>query len=169
MKYLYSKSTDNILNYLTLKIKDEDIIKTYQYNSAVMYAKAQPLLAVLMIISLFAHSINYFILKDGFLFSVVVNIMQLGALVLWKILHKYSLLNSTKVNLYFLLVHCIMTTLLFWDMLGALNVTDKGYFQNNLLYNFMIATLVQINNLQWTFLLLVIFMVSTISQTLAEC
>jgi len=128
MKYLYSKSTDNILNYLTLKIKDAEIVKTYQHNQAIMYAKVQPLLAVLMIISLCAHSINYFILKGGFLFSVILNIMQLGALVLWKILYKYSYRNSTKVNLYFLLVHCIMICLLYWDKLGALNVSDKGYF-----------------------------------------
>jgi hypothetical protein len=132
---------------LTLKIKDHDIERTYQYNQALLYAKVQPVLAVLMIISLCAHGVNFFILKDGYLFSVIVNIMQLGALVLWKIAHKYAFRHSTKVNLYFLLVHCVMTCLLFWDKLGALNVTDKGYFQNNLLYNFMIACLVQINNL----------------------
>ena len=94
-----------------------------------------------------------------------------GFMGLWMFLWRYSKLNMPKCLIMYLLVHGVISSMIFWDMLGPFNVPSevKGSFNEHLLLNFIICTVVCVNSLQFSALMCLTFVLCSLAGLLGQC
>lgn len=145
----YSKTTNYLLNFLTLEIKDKYIVAIYRRNVSNWFNMIYWQINAINLCSLAFHVMNYFF-GDGVAFAIVLNVISYLTMILWAVMLRYCPLHTPKLNLCYMTVHEVMTVLLYWNCLGSMNVEDKSRFENQIMYNFIICNAVQINDLKWT-------------------
>lgn len=90
---------------------------------------------------------------------------------LWKFLWHYSKLNMPKCLILYLLVHGVISAMIFWDLLGPFNVPSeaKYSFNEHLLLNFLICMVICVNSLQFSALMCLTFVLTSLAGLLGQC
>ena len=126
---VHSKETDYMLNYLTLKISDTEIRQAFTVANANLLARLVKIYAGFNLLTLSIYSYNYFF-GNGDLYLVVVNFVVMFIYGIFPFVHRYRIAYSKWLLPSYLTIHGTFVVLLFWNKLGALNVENRGAYQN---------------------------------------
>jgi predicted neutral ceramidase superfamily lipid hydrolase len=118
-----------MLNYLTLRISDKEIRDAFTTANANLLARLVRVYACLNTLTLAIYSYNHFF-GNGDLYLVVVNAVVMLLYFCFPFIHRYKKTISKFFLPSYLIVHATFVVLLFWELLGPLNVENKGAYQN---------------------------------------
>jgi hypothetical protein len=123
----YSKETDYMLNYLTLRINDKEIRDALTIANSHLSHKLYKPLACMNFVTCCIYTAS-FIYAQGDPFLVFVNFSTLAVILLNPVIYKYRMQLCKWCSPMYLAVHTIFTPLLFANKLGALNTDDRAKY-----------------------------------------
>ena len=136
-----------MLNYLTLRISDKEIRDAMTIANSHLSHKLYKPLATMNFVTCCIYTISY-IYGSGDSFLVIVNLLTLFVIMLNPLIYKFRMQYCKWCSPMYLAVHAIFTPFLFGNKLGRLNTENRAKYQNQLLVNFLIASLVEGNDIQ---------------------
>ena len=127
--------------------------------------------ALALVLLWLANATFNLVFKEGQPVYILIQIGSLSNLALWKFLWHYSKINMPKCLVYYLTVHGTIIALLYWDMLGPFNCPKelKYNFNEHLLLNFVISTVICVNSHLISAVMCLVFLVLSFVGLLGQC
>ena len=167
-RIMYSKNTDYMLNYLTLRISDNEIRDSMTKANSHLSHKLYKPLASMNGFSCILYTSNY-LFGEGDLYIPFINWLTLFVILLNPVFYRYKMEWCKWCSPLYLLVHTICTPLLFFGLMGPFNSEKLVNYQNNLLVNFLIAVMVEGNDIQTITVNCFQFLLASVLVCQAEC
>lgn len=119
LKLCYSHKTQHLLNYVTLKISDEQISHEFKLARAQHFDRIFKPAIIISILYLLQNLIDKFVTPEKTLINLVSSLYVLSMIVIWGIIRWRWQLHARKLIFVFVLVQCIKTNLAIRDQLPS--------------------------------------------------